>query len=56
MVHLLRGDPDDIVSQVLEATVRIPHAEIVIQKIFSKIYRCLHETIISDNLGMGIKK
>ena len=56
MIHLLGRDPDHIVSHILEAQFRIPAAEKAIQKIFSKINRCLHILIIANNNTFGIKK
>jgi hypothetical protein len=56
MIHLLGRDPDHIICHVLQAQVRIPAAEIAIQKILSKIYRSLHTDIIANNILFGIKK
>ena len=56
MIHLLGRDPDHIIGHVFQAQVRIPAAEIAIQKFFSKIYRSLHKDIIANYFRFGIKK
>jgi hypothetical protein len=56
MIHLLGRDPDHIICHVLQAQIRIPAAEIAIQKILSKIYRSLHKDIIANYFLFGIKK
>ena len=56
MVHLLGRDPDNVICQVLQAQFRISAAEKVIQKVFTKINRSLHISIIANNLRFGIKK
>ena len=53
MIHLLGRDPDHIICHVFQAQVRIPAAEKAIQKILSKIYRCLHAPIIANPIHFG---
>ena len=53
MIHLLGRDPDHVIGHVFQAQVRISHAEKAIQKIFSKIYRCLHVPIIANSIAFG---
>ena len=55
MEHLLGRDPDHIIGHILQTQVRIPAAEKAIQKILSKIDRCLHIPIITNNNCFGAR-
>ena len=55
MEHLPGRDPDHIIGHVLKTQVRIPAAEKAIQKILSKIDRCLHIPIITNNNCFGTR-